>query len=253
MAQVSGAGRVIAFAAPAAFFALTSRTGWRSISMHTLVMCSRCLLPVALVVGAIGAMVSLQALSLMRNFGIERQLSPLVVATIVREIAPGFAAVVVAMQAGAGIAAELAAMRVKDELDALDVMGVDARGNVAGPRIVAAALTAPIMNGLAILCGCAGAYAMAVLGLAVPRAVFLDNALHGITLTDIWLSGGKSVLFGIVLGSICSTAGFYSERGAAGVGRAANRAVVWCVVMILVSNYLANTAILGFSGGAVGV
>ena len=208
-------------------------------------------MPVALVCGPVGAMLALQALTLMRSFGFERALAPLCVATIVRELAPGFAAVVVAMQGGAGIAAELGAMRNDKELDALEVMGVDPRATVAGPRIIGAALAAPIANALAIGVAIFGSFAMAVPLLGVPRALFLASAFDGIGVVDVWVSEGKCVLFGLALGAVCATAGFFAPAGPAGVGKAANRAVVASVIVVLVANYLVNTLVFGLHGGRV--
>jgi phospholipid/cholesterol/gamma-HCH transport system permease protein len=244
-------GRVIAFALPAARGALGTREGLRACAAQASTLSLRCALPVALVTGPIGAMLALQALTLMRTFGVERQLAPLCTATIVRELAPGFAAVVVAMQGGAGIAAELGAMRNNAELDALEVMGADPRAGIAGPRIVGAALAAPIMNALAILCGMLGAFVMSVLVLGVPRALFLDTALSGIGVLDVWVSELKTVVFGAGLGAVCASAGFFAPLGPAGVGRAANRAVVASVILVLFANYLVNTAVFGLKGGAV--
>lgn len=244
------AGRVLAFSVPASVGALSTRGGLRSCATHAVTIAWRCTVPVAIVCGAVGAMLALQALTLMRTFGIERALAPLCVATVVRELAPGFAAVIVAMQGGAGIAAELGAMRGNAELDALDVMGVDARAHVAGPRIVGAALAAPLLNALAILAGVGGAYLMSVPGLGIPRTLFLETALTGITVLDVWVSEGKAVVFGLVLGGVCATNGFFAPPGPAGVGRAANRAVVVSVILVLVVNYLLNTAVFGLRGGA---
>jgi phospholipid/cholesterol/gamma-HCH transport system permease protein len=251
LALVSGAGRVVSFSTPAALLSLRSLDGLRSASAQTLLVSARCLVPVALVVASIGAMLALQALTLMRTFGVERALAPLGVASIVREMAPGFAAVVVAMQGGAGIAAELGAMRAREELDALEVMGIDTRAEIAGPRIWALAVTAPLMNAFAIVCGVAGAYAMAVLALDVPRALFLQTALSGITVTDVWVSEIKALVFGLGVGAVCATQGFFSGRTAAAVGQAANNAVVVSVVLVLAANYLVNTAVFGLRGGGV--
>ena len=242
------AGRVFLFAGPAVVGALTSRQGLRACALHAVTISYRCALPVMLVVGPVGAMLALQALTLMRSFGVERALAPLCVATLVREIAPGFAAVVVAMQGGAGIAAELGAMRNSAELDALEVMGVDPRSNVAGPRIVGAALAAPLMNAVAIAVGIFGAFAMAVPLLHVPRAVFLETALEGIGIVDVWVSELKCVLFGVALGSVSATMGYFAPAGPAGVRKAANRAVVASVIVVLVSNYLVNTLVFGLRG-----
>lgn len=248
---LSATGRVFSFALPAVRGALSTREGLRACASQASTISLRCAIPVALVTGPVGAMLALQALTLMRSFGVERQLAPLCVATIVRELAPGFAAVVVAMQGGAGIAAELGAMRNNEELDALEVMGADPRATIAGPRIVGAALAAPILNALAIGCGILGAFIMAVVILGVPRALFLDTALLGIGVLDVWVSELKSALFGAALGAVCATAGYFAPLGPAGVGRAANRAVVASVILVLFANYIVNTAVFGLKGGAV--
>ena len=244
-------GRVLAFSVPAVIGALARRDAVRASAQQAVVIAWRCALPVCLVCGPVGAMLALQALTLMRSFGVERALAPLCVATVVRELAPGFAAVVVAMQGGAGIAAELGAMRSDHELDALEVMGVDPRTTVAGPRIVGAALAAPLMNALAIGAGVFGAFAMAVALLGVPRALFLETALDGVGVVDVWISEIKCVVFGAALGSVSATFGFHAPPGPAGVGRAANRAVVASVIVVLVVNYLINTLVFGLHGGAV--
>ncbi len=241
-------GRVVGFGASAVVAAGREAGFAVAAARQAVVVTTRCALPVVLVVGPIGALLALQALTLMRSFGVERQLAPLAAAVIVRELAPGFAAVVVAMQGGAAIAAELATMRLTEELDALDVMGLDPRGLIAGPRILGAALAAPVLNALAIVTGIAGAYAMSVVGLGVPRTLFLETVGDGIAIVDVVVSEAKTVVFGAALGAICAAAGFFCERTTEGVGRAANRAVVVSVVVILALNYLLNTAIFGLGG-----
>lgn len=249
-AALVATGHVVLFSAPAAVGALRTRLCARQSARQAVTIAGRCTVPVVLVSGSIGAMLALQSMTLMRTFGVERALAPLCVATIVRELAPGFAAVVVAMQGGAAIAAELGAMRGNAELDALEVMGVDARVHVAGPRIVGAALAAPIMNALAISAGVAGSFAMAV-SLGIPARLFLETALLGIDAGDVAVSELKAVIFGGLLGAVCATAGFFAPPGPGGVGRAANLAVVASVVLILVGNYFINTALFGLRGAGV--
>ncbi len=194
-------------------------------------------------------MLSLQSLTLMKMFGVEKQLAPLATAIIIRELAPGFCCVVVAMQGGAAIAAELATMRLAEELDALEVMGLDPRGLIGGPRIIGAAVAGPLLNALAIVSGVTGSYIMAVVVLSVPHAVYVEGIMEGVSTVDITASALKTVVFGAGLGAICAEAGFSGERSTAGVGRAANKAVVASVVFVLVANYLLNTAIFGLRGG----
>jgi phospholipid/cholesterol/gamma-HCH transport system permease protein len=249
-AAAHGYGQVVWFLVAATIAGLREPGAGGRALQQALLITSRCAVPVALVVGPVGAMMALQSLTLMQAFGVERQVASLCAAVIVRELAPGFACVVVAMQGGAAIAAELAAMRVAEEIDAVEVMGVEPRGLFAGPRIVGAAVAGPMLNTVAIVCGLAGAYLMSVVVLGVPHALFIDTLPEGIQLKDVWFSLMKTVVFGVGLGGICASAGFHCERTTAGVGAAANRAVVRSVIFVLVANYVLNTLLFGLRGGS---
>lgn len=244
-------GRVVLFFAASVARGVREPGGLRAAVQQAIILTSQCALPVVLVCGPIGAMLALQSLTLIRTFGTEKQLAPLAAAVIVKELAPGFCSVVVAMQGGASIAAEIAAMRLAEELDALEVMGLEPRGLIAAPRILGAAVAAPILNALAIVVGVTGAYFMAVIVMDVPHAMFVDGIADGISAKDVVLSEVKTMIFGLGLASICASAGFNCERSTQGVGAAANTAVVASVVFVLAANYLLNTALFGLRGGGV--
>jgi phospholipid/cholesterol/gamma-HCH transport system permease protein len=223
---------------------------WRTTARLAVRLTLTSAMPVFVVVFVVGALLSLQALLLLRMFGVEEPLAPLAAAAVVREMAPGFSAVLCAMQAGAGVAAAVASMSLRDELTALRSMGVDPRGVVAGPHIVALTVAAPLLNALGIGAGLAGATVMAVLKMGVPRAMFVDGLLSGVDMRDVWLSEAKAVVFGIVIGVVCVRAGMRPAHTAKDIGGAATTAVVWSVILILVMNYAINTAVLGLRGGA---
>lgn len=248
---LEGTGRVVAFGTRSLALALTTREGLAATLVQTRTLVLRCSLPVMLVCGPIGAMLAMQSLTMARAFGVDRLLPPLVAATVVRELAPGFAAVMVCFQAGAGIAAELATMRVQEELDALAVMGVDARALVVGPRVLGTAMTTALLNVAGIFCGLLGGYLVAVPLAGMGHSMFLSTMLDGFTLGDLWLSELKTVVFGLGIGAISVTFGFFASGGPAGVGRAANRTVVASVILVLVANYVVNTSVFGLRGGGV--
>lgn len=242
---LAACGRVVAFTVGSSRVALTTREGCSQSLTQASLLSYRCLLPVMLVAGPIGAMLAMQSLAIARAFGVDRLLPPLVSATIVRELAPGFAAVMVCFQAGAGIAAELGTMRVQEELSALEAMGLDPRAFVIGPRILGACAATLLLNGLAVVTGIFGAYLVSVPLAGMAHAMFVDAALEGISMGDLWLSEAKAGLFGLVLGAVSATFGTFAQGGARGVGQAANRAVVTTVILVLVTNYLVNTALFG--------
>lgn len=245
---LAATGRVCAEAALALRGLVAQPAAWRACIAQSAALSYRCALPVLWVTAPIGAMLAVHSLSITRAFGVDRLLPPLVSSTIIREFAPGFAAVMVCFQGGAGIAAELGTMRVQDELAALEVMGVDARAWVFAPRMLGAALATTLLNGLAIVAGLGGAYLVSV-GLAgIPHTLFVEGALHGIRVEDLWVSEAKSAWFGGLLGAVSASFGAEAAGGARGVGMAANRAVVTTVIAVLASNYLINTLLLGFGG-----
>jgi phospholipid/cholesterol/gamma-HCH transport system permease protein len=244
-------GRVVSFAVESVWRGLTTAQGISGSIAQTRILTFRCVVPVILVAMPIGMMLSLQTLALSQTFGVDRLLPPLVAATIVRELGPGFAAVMVCFQAGAGIAAELGSMRVNEELDALSVMGVDTRSLVAGPRVIGAAFASALLNAAAIATGIGGAYLVAVPLSGMAHTMFVDTLFEGLTVADVWLSEIKCFVFGLAIGAISVTFGFHADRGPAGVGRAANRTVVASVIVVLIANYLVNTSVFGLRGGGV--
>jgi phospholipid/cholesterol/gamma-HCH transport system permease protein len=215
---------------------------------HAWDLVRRCLLPVTLVVVPMGALISLQGAAMIQNFGVERLLAPMVGLTVVRELAPGFSALMVAMQAGTALAAQVAVMRVRDELDAYEVMGVDPLRHVVAPRLVAAALVTPLLTTLSMALAVLGSWSVAVLARGFAARAFLDACLESVAPWDLWAAFIKAVVFGVLLSSLSCFEGFTAERSAAGVGRAANRSVVGAMVAILLANYVLNSVL--FAGVA---
>jgi phospholipid/cholesterol/gamma-HCH transport system permease protein len=242
-------GRVVSFTARSLAATVTTKAGLNGSLAQASLLTTRCLIPVVLVAGPIGAMLAMQAMSLSTMFGVDRLLPPLVSSTVVREIAPGFTGVMVAFQAGAAIAAELGTMRVRNELDALEVMGVNSRGLVVGPRVFGAIAACVLLNALAIVAANFGAWLIAVPDRGMSHTLFIEGLFDGFGLSDLALSEVKSVIFGCLVGGVSATFGYAATGGPRGVGKAANRAVVATVILILVGNYVINSAVLGFRGG----
>ena len=248
---LKGMGGALSLSIQALAATCTSRGALSISASQTVSTIARCFVPVCLVIGPISAMLAIQSLTLTRLFGVERLFAPLITVTIVRELAPGFSSVMVCFQAGAGISAELATMRTHEEIDAIEVMGLDPKRLLLGPRIIASMIAAPILSTISIFAGLFSSYVAAVLFLDMPRALFIDHIFDGLTLTDIWLSVFKCVIFGFGLGAISVTNGFFARPGPEGIGHATNRTVVAAVMMVMIANYILNTLFMGLRGGGV--
>jgi len=190
--------------------------------------------PLTLLLGfLIGVILAYQSSIPLRRFGAEVFVPNLVGISLVRELGPLLAGVVLAGRTGSAFAAELGTMTVNEEVDALKIMGVDATAMLVLPRLIAATLVMPVLALLMNLAGIAGmTVIMATLG--YPWAAVESQLQQWVTLTD--LAGGlfKAACFGLVIAGIGCRAGLAAGRGPRAVGDAATAAVVGGIVAIVI-------------------
>ena len=163
---------------------------------------------------------------------------PTVALGISRELGPVLTGLIVAARAGGAMAARLGTMRVSEQIDALEVMGVDPKQYLVGPRILAALLTMPLLCGVFDFVAMMGAYFLCVSVLGLDPAIFWDKIAAWIDPGDINQGLLKAACFGLVFTSICTHKGYNASGGAKGVGDATNEGVVNSMVMIIVLNFL---------------
>ena len=191
----------------------------------------------------------LQALNFFAIFGIPERLGSFFIMASVREFAPWINAMVVAGVVGTAITADLGARRIREEIDAMEVLGVDPLRTLVLPRIVALFFMTGLLDIVALLFGTLGGFVAAVgVGGATPAA-FIDNFFDNATLPDLVGSVVKTALFGLIIGVVCCYKGFRAEGGPAGVGRAVNQAVVVAFAGIWIFNYVFTTILLGLNPG----
>ncbi len=217
---------------------------WR----HAWEITLRCGLPVCAVTFPFGFVIALQGLGIFDLYGAQRLLPSLLTVAVLRELSPVLASVLVAAQGGSAIAAELGAMRIKEELDATEVMGVDALRWHVVPRVLALIVACPVLNVFGSLAGMAGGWTLAVLVRGEPSGVFLANLWSMASGVDVWSGVAKTVVFGALIGTIACWHGFHARGGAAGVGRAVNDTVVHSAIAFVVANYLLSSAMFGRVG-----
>ncbi|MCW2855517.1 MAG: hypothetical protein JWR52_1132 [Marmoricola sp.] len=186
----------------------------------------------------------LQAGNIYILFGIPERLGSFFVMASVREFAPWINAMVVAGVMGTAITADLGARRIREEIDAMEVLGIDPIRTLILPRVVAITLMTGLMDLVALVFGIIGGYMAALLvgsSSAGFTASFFDNA----TIYDLLGSVIKTTLFGLIIGVVCCYKGFYAKGGPAGVGRAVNQAVVISFAAIWSLDFVFTTILLG--------
>lgn len=185
----------------------------------------------------------LQAANLLSLFGSMDRLGGFFVLAAVREIGPLITATVLAGAAGTAITADLGARKIREELDALQVLGVDPVKNLVVPRFLALMLATGLFNIYAILFGLFGGILAAVINhqsLGPFWVTFFNNT----STVDLWGSTLKTTIFGALIAIICCHQGMTASGGAEGVGRAVNRAVVTSLLAFGSFNYVFTQVLL---------
>ncbi len=194
---------------------------------------------VAINYGAAG----LQAANILTLLGNLDRLGGFFVLAAIREVAPLITAVVLAGVAGTAITADLGARKIREELDALQVLGVDPVKNLVVPRFLALVFVTSLFNIYAILFGLFGGI-LAELVSGQPLGPFWDTLFANATVVDLWGSTLKTMIFGAIVAIVCCYKGMTASGGAAGVGRAVNQAVVTSLLGISAFNYVFMATLL---------
>jgi len=162
---------------------------------------------------------------------------------ISRELGPVLTGLIVAARAGGAMAARLGTMRVSEQIDALEVMGINPRQYLIAPRILAAVITMPLLCGVFDFIAMVGAHVLCIHMLGIDQAIFWDKIQVWINPRDINEGLIKAAVFGMTFATICTHMGFTAKGGAKGVGEATNRGVVNSMVLIIILNFFMTNLI----------
>jgi phospholipid/cholesterol/gamma-HCH transport system permease protein len=256
-------GSAASFTAPLRFFAFSARATlalFRGMPLPDVAMLTTRLLvrslPIVVVVTFFcGAMLTVQAAASLHSFGAASMSGVIVGFGGVREVFPLLAGGALAARSGAEIASQLQAMRVTRQIEALEMMGLDALPLLVAPRLLACVLGTPICVLVAMLAGLLGAHVVGVVQLDIDRGAMWHALLSGVTLFDLEVGVAKGVLLGVIIGLISTFEGFAGQgTDAASVGEAAHRAVirgmvVVCAACLVVSSLVYGRFLAGGGGG----
>jgi phospholipid/cholesterol/gamma-HCH transport system permease protein len=188
---------------------------------------------VALVASFTGAAFSLQTVYTFKMFQADAYIGVTVALTLTRELAPVLTAIMVTARAGSSIATELGSMRITEQIDALHTMAISPIQYLVTPRIIAGIIMVPLLTMLFNIIGILGATFVAVTLMGVDAGPYWYNLYWYIDARDFIEGLIKATAFGFIFSTIACYQGYYASGGAAGVGRATTKAVVWSCVTIL--------------------
>lgn len=169
----------------------------------------------------------------------------IVLSAMVRELGPVFTGLMVSGRVGSSVAAEIGTMRVTEQIDALSSLSTDPMKYLVFPRILSGAFAVPLLTLVANVIGALGGYIIAVNRLKIDKELYISQTIEAIKFSDIGYSMLKGACFGLIVTFIGCYNGYYSGKGAEGVGSAAISTVVTSSIAILFLNYVLSSVFFG--------
>jgi len=191
----------------------------------------------------IGMVLAVQTYAQFHSLGLDTSLGGVIHMSIVRELGPVLAAMMLAGRIGTAMAAQLGTMKVTEQIEALACLGVDPVKYLVAPRFLASLLLLPLLTILADALGVVGSSLICLKVFRIDGFHYWKHTTDYVSLWDLFTGLGKSIIFGAALSLLCCWRGFRSRAGAAGVGRAATEGFVLSFTAILVLDFFLGMAI----------
>jgi len=198
-------------------------------------------LPISLVIAFVAAaVITIQVSKQFLMTGAETYIGGTLTVIIIREIAPGFVALAIGARAGTAISAEIANMQVTEQVDAIKTLKVDPVGYYFTPRLVAGAITVPMVVIIAEFVGILGGMLVSLAAIDLHPARYINSVWLWLFTKDIYVSILKAFVFGILITLVCATQGYETKGGAKEVGVSTTLAAIKSTVYMLMADFLIN-------------
>ena len=241
--MVAALGRFGLFLGQAVVFTFIPPFKWRQLLQRVHFVGVRSLSIIVLTGAFTGMVLALQTFLTLTRFGSEALLGPAVALALIREMGPVLSALMVTGRTGSALTAEIGIMRISEQIDAIQVMGLNPMRYLIVPSILAGLLTFPLMTAIFDVVGIFGGYLVGVELLGLSSGTYFGEMQTFVSMDDIYNGFWKSLSFGIIVTWICSYKGFYTGHGTEGVARATTEAVVICAILILVWDYFLGSVL----------
>jgi phospholipid/cholesterol/gamma-HCH transport system permease protein len=198
------------------------------------------IVPTALVSIPFGAVIALQLGTLTRQLGAQSFTGAASVLAVVREASPIVTALLIAGAGGSAICADLGSRKIREEIDAMEVLGISPIQRLVVPRVLAAMLVSVLLNGLVSVVGVAGGYFFNVIIQGGTPGAYIASFTALAQLADLWTSEIKALVFGFIAAVVAAYKGLNAGGGPKGVGDAVNQSVVITFMFLFVVNFVAS-------------
>jgi phospholipid/cholesterol/gamma-HCH transport system permease protein len=198
---------------------------------------------------AIGVVLSMHTRSSLERFGAEAMIPAGLAFALIKETGPLTCGLLMSGRVGAGIGAELGAMKVTEQIDALEAVAVDSFKFLAVTRIIACVVAMPLLTAILDFCGIVGGFVAEATISGMSWDLYFRRAFSLIGFDDFVPATLKTAVFGLIIGTVACHLGFTTTRGTEGVGQASTRSVVLASILIIVSNVVLVKMIFFFFPG----
>lgn len=198
-------------------------------------------LPIAMLVALfVGMVLSVQTGSELALYGSQEAIGAIVGLSMVKELGPVMTSLLVAGRVGSAMAAEVGAMQVYEEIDALKTLEINPVRYLAMPRLIACLFTVPALVAFSMVVGIIGGGIVADVNpkINVPYTVYYDNMIRALNYKEIFKGLLKAMVFGGIIAHVGCYVGFKTSGGARGIGESTTRSVVLSFLLIMIANYL---------------
>jgi phospholipid/cholesterol/gamma-HCH transport system permease protein len=196
-----------------------------------------------------GMVLGLQSYHALVKFGAQGAVGTLVALSLIREMGPVLAAIMITARAGSAITAEIGIQRISEQIDALHTMRIDPLKYLISPKIAASIISFPILTTVFDLIGIIGGYISGVVLLGLNAGTYFHSIQANVEMKDISDGLIKSVVFALIVSTVCCYQGYFAHmrtdsRGAKAVGLSTTSAVVISCVLILISDYVVTSLLI---------
>jgi phospholipid/cholesterol/gamma-HCH transport system permease protein len=203
-------------------------------------------LPVILISIPFGMIISLHVGSFLTQLGSQAHMGAAMVLAVVREEAPVATALLIVGAGGSAMCADLGSRRIRDEIDAMEVLGVNTIHRLIMPRILAAMVVAVLLDAIVSVAGIAGGWFFAVVVQNGTTSSYFASFNELSQIADLWMALIKALIFGFVGGMVACYKGFFARGGPKGVGDAVNQAVVITFLVLFFLNFILTALYFNF-------
>ena len=198
---------------------------------------SESMLVIFLTASFAGMVLSLQGFYSLNRFGSAALLGPMVALSLIRELGPVFAALMVTARAGSAMTAEIGIMRITEQIDAIELMGLNPFQYLVIPKFLGGIVALPLLTAIFDVVGIFGGYLVGGNLLGVSKGTYFGEMANHVDMEEILSGIYKSLSFGVLITWVCCYKGYHAGFGAEGVSKATTEAVVLSSVLILVWDY----------------